>query len=157
MCKHLNIKTIAILITIAIIAISCSQKPDGTTIPNLDSINSKNLKQEQLSPKDSIAGKLVYESRCLVCHQPNGLGIKGIYPPLANSDYLLIDKLRALDNVVNGFKDSIVVNGTTYKKHLMPEIDLTDEQIRDVMNYILNSWGNKGGIITIEDVKKVQK
>jgi nitrite reductase (NO-forming) len=157
MHNRLNIKGIAILIIIAIIAISCSQNHDSTKIQNIDSINSKNLKQEQLSSKDSIAGKQVYESRCLVCHQPNGIGIPGTYPPLANSDYLLVDKKRALDNVVNGFKDSIVVNGTTYKRHLMPDIELTNEQVRDVMNYILNSWGNKGGIVTLEDVKAVQK
>jgi nitrite reductase (NO-forming) len=46
----------------------------------------------------------------------------------------------------------MVVNGETYNS-IMPPQPVNDEEIRDVMNYILNSWGNNGGEVTLEEVK----
>jgi mono/diheme cytochrome c family protein len=142
----------------SLILFACSSNIDPKEIQKPDSLTAaEKLKAQKLMVFDTLAGKTVFESKCLVCHQESGIGIPGTFPPLAHSDYLLADKIRALNNVANGFKDSILVNGITYKRHLMPEIELSDEQLRDVMNYILNSWGNKGGIVTIKDAKAAQK
>ncbi|MBK6525973.1 MAG: hypothetical protein IPG07_10755 [Crocinitomicaceae bacterium] len=77
---------------------------------------------------------------------------KGAFPPLAKSDYLLADKNRAIKQIINGSSGEMVVNGETYNS-IMPPQPVNDEEIRDVMNYILNSWGNNGGEVTLEEVK----
>ena len=102
---------------------------------------------------DLTAGKKVYVENCMVCHQENGEGVSGTFPPLAKSDYMLEDKLRAVKQAIYGSKEPITVNGVEYPGSVMTVIDLTDEQVKDVVNYILNSWGNDGGTVTLDDVK----
>ena len=101
------------------------------------------------------AGKNVYDKVCFVCHQTTGMGIPKTFPPLAGSDYLLTDKNRAIEQVLNGSSGEIVVNGETYVGIMPPQL-LTDKEVKDVINYVLNSWGNDGGEITLEDVQNAK-
>ncbi len=105
------------------------------------------------------AGKAIYEGKgtCAVCHQVTGLGLPPAFPPLAKADYLLEDKDRAIRQTMYGSKEPITVNGTTYPGGIMTVVDLTDQEVRDVVNYILNSWGNDAGFVTIEQVKAQRK
>lgn len=102
------------------------------------------------------AGEKIYTSLCISCHQKNGEGVVGAFPPLANSDYLLSDINRSIDIVKNGMQGEIVVNGQTYNG-IMANQGLTDEEVRDVTNYILNAWGNKGGEVSLDEVKTALK
>tara|TARA_B100000575_G_scaffold78590_1_gene61508 strand:- start:858 stop:1247 length:390 start_codon:yes stop_codon:yes gene_type:complete len=115
------------------------------------------------SQKDSLSisienGKIVYDDFCIRCHLPNGKGQIGIIPPLANSDFLyehMEESIKALK--FGGIEGEIIVNGVKYNSR-MEKMGLYDEEIADVMNYILNSWGNKSDImITQEYVKKLKK
>lgn len=98
------------------------------------------------------AGEKVYETNCAACHQSSGEGVKGAFPPLAKSDYLLADKNRAIKQIIHGSSGEMVVNGVTYNS-IMPPQPISDQEIVDVMNFILNSWGNDGGEVTLEEVK----
>jgi mono/diheme cytochrome c family protein len=107
--------------------------------------------------KASIArGQEVYIAQCMSCHMENGEGIEDVYPPLAKSDYLMADKARSIQNVIHGVSGEIVVNGKTYNMD-MTAFDLSDEQVSDVLNYIRNSWGNKGKPVTTEEVAAARK
>jgi nitrite reductase (NO-forming) len=97
------------------------------------------------------SGEEIYTKICVACHQLNGKGVPTVFPPLAESDYLLSDKNRAIEQILNGSQGKIEVNGESFKG-IMPPQALTDEQVRDVLNYVLNSWGNDGGVVTLEDV-----
>lgn len=110
--------------------------------------------QDPLS--DSIKrGEEIYNDFCVQCHKPNGAGIKGFFPPLANSDYLLNNREESIDAVKNGQKGEITVNGVKYNGTMAP-LGLDDQEVADVMNYILNSWGNKSeNIITADEVNKI--
>lgn len=101
-------------------------------------------------------GKSVYASNCAACHQPDGMGIKGAFPPLAKSDFLMADKKRAVKSILNGLNGEIVVNGETYNG-VMPAVGLDDEDTANVVTYIMNSWGNKDGETKPSDVKKLRK
>jgi nitrite reductase (NO-forming) len=101
-------------------------------------------------------GKEVYNSQCITCHMEKGEGLEGAFPPLAKSDYLMADKKRAVKQILEGVTGEMVVNGVTYNGE-MPAIDLTDEQVSDVLNYVRNSWGNKGGAVTPTEVKAERK
>jgi mono/diheme cytochrome c family protein len=101
-------------------------------------------------------GKDVYITYCLSCHLQEGTGIENLYPPLAQSDYLMADKKRSIQQVLTGATDQIKVNGKPYTTP-MAGIDLTDDQVSDVLNYVQNSWKNKGAAITPADVKALRK
>ncbi|WP_172244023.1 copper-containing nitrite reductase [Permianibacter fluminis] len=127
--------------------------PEGGAVQTLSEpvkkVTAKNL-NEQIA-----MGQRVFDQNCAACHQPNGEGIPAAFPPLAKSDFLLKDKLRAVGIVLNGRQGAIEVNGKTFVG-AMPAIKLDDESTANVVNYILNSWGNKGGSVTVEDVAKVR-
>ena len=103
-------------------------------------------------------GRLLYDDFCVRCHLPNGKGEIGIIPPLAESDFLykhMEESIKALK--FGGIDGEIIVNGVKYNSR-MEKMGLYDDEIADVMNYILNSWGNKSDkIITEEYVKKLKK
>jgi mono/diheme cytochrome c family protein len=103
-----------------------------------------------------VRGKEVYVAYCLSCHMEAGEGVEGVYPPLAKADYLMADKKRSIQQVLYGATGEMKVNGKIYNTE-MTGFDLTDEQASDVVNYIRNSWGNKGTAIRPEDIKAARK
>lgn len=102
------------------------------------------------------AGAIVYKQNCLACHQANGEGIPNAFPPVAKSDFLMADKARAIKVVANGLQGQITVNGKTYNS-VMPALGLSDDDIANVVTYVRNSFGNKGDLVTIDQVKKFKK
>jgi len=100
-------------------------------------------------------GKQIYESYCKTCHQANGQGIPGVYPPLAKSDYLK-DKSATIHALVFGLSGKIVVNGKTYNG-VMPPAPYNDADIAAVLTYVYNSFGNDGSIVTAQEVAAVRK
>ena len=110
--------------------------------------------------KQSIKrGEEVYTTNCLSCHMQNGEGLEGSFPPLAKADYLTKDKTgkQAIKVVLNGLEEEITVNGKKYNMLMPAQNYLPDQQIADVLNYVRNSWGNKGKIITEAMVKAERK
>jgi nitrite reductase (NO-forming) len=102
-------------------------------------------------------GKQVYMGLCFACHQPDGKGLPNVFPPLAGSDFLQADRERAIRIVLKGLSGPIVVNGKTINSLMPPqEAVLTDNQIADVLTYVLNSFGNTGEAITADHVKAVR-
>ena len=107
--------------------------------------------------KSSIArGKEVYAAYCVTCHMEQGEGIESVYPPLAKSDYLMADKKRSIHQVMRGVSGEIKVNKVVYNGE-MTGFDLTDQEVSDVLNYVRNSFGNKGAAVTPEEVGTVRK
>ncbi len=103
--------------------------------------------------KASVArGKEIYLAQCITCHMEAGEGVEGIYPPLAKSDYLMADKKRAVTVVMKGMSGPLKINGKAYDGE-MTAFDLSDQETSDILNYIRNSWGNKGEVVKPEDVK----
>lgn len=98
-------------------------------------------------------GKNVFESNCLACHQANGEGVPNAFPPLAKSDFLNADHNRAIDILLHGRSGPITVNGKNYDG-VMPAIALNNEQIANVLTYVLNSFGNNGGLVAPAQVEK---
>mgnify|MGYP000125369947 FL=1 len=102
-------------------------------------------------------GKSLYEDFCLRCHMPNGKGQEGIIPPLAKSDFLfkhMEESIKAIK--FGGIEGEIIVNGVKYNSK-MEKMGLYDDEIADIMNYTLNSWGNKYGKMIKENYVKSLK
>ena len=99
-------------------------------------------------------GKKVFLTSCFACHMADGKGLPNVFPPLAGSDFLKADKDRAVRVVTKGLSGPITVNGKPFN-NLMPPQQFSDEQIADVLTYVLNSWGNDFGTVSVADVKRV--
>ena len=98
------------------------------------------------------AGEDVFKLACIACHQATGEGLPGAFPPLAKSDYLLSQPERAVGIVVRGLTGEVTVNNVTYNSVMPAMSQLSDQQIADVLTYVLNTWGNKGGAISVARV-----
>lgn len=132
-------------------------KGEGGTIQEIGEGSQKPAEQKAKNLAERIEfGKQIYNKSCFACHQADGQGLDGAFPPLAQSDFLNADVNRAINVVLNGLSGEITVNGKTYN-NVMPRQILTDEEIANVMTYIYNSWNNKGGEITPAMVAKVRK
>lgn len=105
--------------------------------------------------KSMEAGKKVYETSCMNCHMQDGKGLEGVFPPVAQSDFLKKSTNDIIDVLVKGQSGEIKVNGVTYNG-VMPSVEyLSDQEIADVLNYTQNSWGNKNSKPVLPDqVKK---
>ena len=123
------------------------QGPDGYIYVSIENKgvykiipSKKKIKVSKLN--NHSIGKELYEDFCVRCHMTDGKGVKGAYPPLANADYLLNKRIESIKAVKYGLSGPIVVNGVNYNLN-MENMGLDSQEIADVMNYILNSWGNK--------------
>ena len=99
-------------------------------------------------------GEQIYKTKCVVCHQATGAGVPNVFPPLAASDYLLADKMRAVAQTLNGSKMEMTVNGNKFTQEMVPQVDSKEDAVA-VINYVLNNFGNKGGYVTMDQVKDV--
>ncbi len=90
---------------------------------------------------------------CGTCHQANGAGIPGAFPPLAGSEWVTGGVPALIRMVVHGIEGEITVSGTTYNA-VMPAQggQLSDQEIADVLTYIRSSWGNTAGQVTTKEV-----
>ena len=100
-------------------------------------------------------GKQIYSQTCFACHQAEGQGIAGAFPPLANSDYLNADVDRAINIVLHGKTGEMTVNGEKYNS-VMTAQNLTDEEIANVLTFIYNSWDNNKTEVTPMMVTKAK-
>ena len=102
-------------------------------------------------------GKAIYTDFCISCHLESGEGVENTFPPLAKSDYLMNNREASIKGVKYGQRGQLIVNGVTYDNTMMP-LGLENEEIVDVMNYVLNSWGNSGAkMVTLEEVNTILK
>jgi len=102
-------------------------------------------------------GSEIYTDFCVTCHKGNGKGVARTYPPLANSDFLMSNREKSIRGIKYGQRGELVVNGVTYN-NVMDPLGLEDEEVADVMNYILNSWGNSSNeMVTLEEVESITK
>ena len=107
---------------------------------------------DQSSEKRMARGEELYLLHCVACHQADGKGLPPAFPPLAQSDYLLDNPSRAIDVVIGGKKGPITVNGQDYNA-VMPGLNyLNDQDVADVLTYVLGAWGNSAGEIAVAQV-----
>jgi mono/diheme cytochrome c family protein len=107
------------------------------------------------SAEQMAMGKAIYETpgKCITCHQATGQGIANVFPNLVGSKFLLESKALAVTQVLNG---SLKVGNKTikYPAPMPPQLAAKDSAVA-VINYVLNSFGNQGGVVTLDDVKDV--
>jgi nitrite reductase (NO-forming) len=102
------------------------------------------------------AGSVLFKGTCSTCHQTNGEGLANVFPPLAKSDLLAKTPERAIEIVLNGLTGPITVNGSTYNSVMPPMSQLNEDEVANILTYVLSSWGNNGPQITAKQVADVR-
>lgn len=140
-----------------VITTACNDSEKKTTSEKFV-IPSGTAKQEPSELEKSITrGKAIYQDFCLHCHLPNGKGVPGNFPPLDGSDWLTDKREESIHAVKYGQSGEIVVNGERYN-NAMPPMGLSDKEVADVMNYVMNSWSNtQEKPVTEEEVQQIKK
>ena len=100
-------------------------------------------------------GAALYRQHCAVCHQAEGQGVAGVFPPLAASDFLIKERERTLRAPLEGLSGEITVNGAKYNG-AMPLLVLDDESVAALMSWIGGNLGNSVPAFTAEEVAKVR-
>ncbi len=101
---------------------------------------------------DMDKGRELYKQNCAACHQPEGQGLTGAFPPLAKSDFIAANPAAVLETTVQGRQGKMVVNGVEYN-NVMPAMSyLSDKDLSHIITFVLNSWGNPGGKVTTKQV-----
>jgi len=122
----------------------------------LSSLISKN-DYTVVQTKNLAPGKEIYVDFCIQCHGVDGKGTDKKIPPLAGSDWLTKKRTQSIHSVKFGQSGEIVVNKIKFN-NTMPPMGLSNKEVADVMNYIMNSWGNKQHkTVTEKEVEKIQK
>jgi mono/diheme cytochrome c family protein len=141
-----------ILSTLSAILLSCNsnakQRASSDLLkPNLDARLIASMER----------GGLIYTDFCMQCHMANGKGVPGTFPPLAGSNWLTEKRTESIRAVKYGQSGEILVNGEVYNGVMVP-MGMSDEEIADVFNYIMNSWGNsQEKMVTASEVKEINK
>ena len=104
-------------------------------------------------------GKIVYGKTCVACHQANGMGAPGQFPPLAGSEWVNeAEPGRIIRAVLNGLQGPITVHGQSFNNVMVPWNSLSDEDIAAVITYVRGNkdWGNTASAVTPERVGAVR-
>src|SRR6266498_1308210 len=111
----------------------------------------------ELSPRDR--GKKIFAANCQTCHQANGLGVAGQYPPLAGSEFTTGGSRRPAMIVMKGLQGPVTVKGEKFGAAVMQPWDktLTDQKIADVLTYERSEWGNNASPVTAEQIAALRK
>jgi len=117
--------------------------------------STENSYEPQSPLSESIErGATIYHDFCIQCHLGAGEGVAGTFPPLAKSDWLTPERYEEAIKVVKyGQQGEITVNGDTYNG-IMANLELYEDEVADVMNYIMNNWGNTQDKMITEDIVK---
>jgi mono/diheme cytochrome c family protein len=97
-------------------------------------------------------GKQIYGAKCAACHQATGLGIPGVFPPLAGSEWVVGDEKILTLIMLHGVNGEMEVKGTVYKGAMPAWKSLSDGDLAAVMSYIRSDWGNKSAEIAPDTV-----
>src|SRR4030095_10602658 len=110
------------------------------------------------SPEQLAEGKKNYMMICVVCHQPTGLGLPAVFPPIAKSEYVNGPAERLAAMILKGNAGPITIDGKPYN-NIMPgqELMLTDANIATVMTYVRNNFGNNAPPVSLEIVAATRK
>ena len=145
-------KKLSLLFAVPLLALgACSQ--DAADAPAASDTAVHDAEVAAASAGELMAkGEAVYKANCAACHQADGSGLTGAFPPLAQSDFLLGDRKAVMSAALFGLSGPITVNGVDYNG-VMPSLGyLPDEDLAAVLTYVFASWGNTGAAVSVEEV-----
>ena len=111
--------------------------------------------QQAISKKTMEAGKKVYDTYCMACHQTDGGGVPRLNPPLTGP-HIAGDKKFLVQVVLKGMNEPLEIDGETYDNVMSAHNFLTDQEVADVLTFVRNSFKNKASVVTAAEVKAIR-
>ena len=147
-------KTISLLLAVPVLGLwmgACSQEQPDSSAANDTAVHTAEVAVATVGEL-MTKGAGVYNANCAACHQPNGQGLAGAFPPLAGSDFLQGDRKKVMAAALFGLSGPITVNGVEYNG-VMPSLGhLPDEDLAAALTYVFGSWGNDGAAVSVAEV-----
>jgi len=112
---------------------------------------------DNLQKGQAIGGEKIYLTYCASCHQRNGKGAEGRFPPLVDASWVKGDKAKLINVLLNGLEGNIDVNGIGYNGIMPKHAFLTDEEAAGVLTYIRQNFGSMEDEITAREVDLQRK
>lgn len=126
--------------------------PDGSIVPEF-LYKSADKKISGNAQTAEFNGQLLYTANCQSCHQPDGEGLKGAFPPLKGSSIVLSENLEMyVDIIMHGY-DARPEYGIMAA--VGTNMNFTELEVAALINYERSSWGNNGRKVTPEEIKKI--
>lgn len=142
------LRKIVLFFAVFLISLSCGNRA-----------NSKEKSGNEKAPVPQVVmdeGEEIYRKHCLACHQTDGSGNPGMFPPLSETKTVNGDKEKLIDIVLNGQEGEIEVKGEIYNQVMVPHSFLNDKEIAHVLSYVRKSFGNNSSRISPEEVAKLR-
>ncbi len=112
-------------------------------------------KEEKTAVADGggLDGKALYITHCQNCHQENGEGLKGAFPPLKGSPIVIGENLELyVDIIMNGYDARPEYSAMAA---IGSNLEWTEKEVTAIMNYERSAWGNTADSLTTDEVKKI--
>ncbi|MEM6645906.1 MAG: cytochrome c [Bacteroidota bacterium] len=107
-------------------------------------------------PVVAVSGSAVYRQVCQACHQDDGQGLTGLFPPLAGADWVTGDTDRLIRIVLGGIQGEIEVAGTVYNGVMASQAHLSDAELSAVLTYVRQTWGNDAPAVEASEVEAIR-
>lgn len=118
-------------------------------------VSCSGLTPERPSAKPSFPSDLgvkTYQQYCLACHQADGSGVPGMYPPLKATEWVDGDTERLIRVVLYGLAGPIEVDGEQYDQVMAASEFLSDEEVAAVLTYVRSEFGKNGRPVSPAEV-----
>ena len=144
-------KRLAAVLAAALLLAACAKNTNGETTNDAGASAAAN------NPASASDGAVIYDANCSSCHQPDGRGMAGAFPPLAGNPVVTGNPTAVIAIVKNGLDGGVEVNGQPYSG-IMPRWKgvLTDEQIAAAISYIRSSWHNHASGVSTAEVEAIK-
>lgn len=100
-----------------------------------------------------VDGKQLYGAKCAACHQGSGMGVAGVFPPVAASEWVTGDEKILTNILLHGVNGEMIVKGNKYNGAMPAWKSLSDDELAAVLTYIRSDWGNAAPPIKTETIK----
>jgi cytochrome c oxidase cbb3-type subunit 2 len=100
-------------------------------------------------------GAALYAGNCQACHQENGLGLAGAFPPLKDSKVVLDNSPDIQVTIIMKGYNGRVSEGYGIMPPVGTNNHLKPEEVTAIINHERGSWGNNSKKVTVDEVKKI--
>ena len=102
------------------------------------------------APGAAVDGGAIFAANCAACHQANGQGLPGVFPPLAGSEWVVGDPKVLANILLHGVSGKIEVAGQSFDGMMPAFAQLSDAEIAGVLTHIRSTWGNQAEAISAD-------
>lgn len=99
-------------------------------------------------------GRVLYERHCQSCHMEKGQGLKGLYPPVANADFVVAQKEQLACIIRNGITTPVTVNGKLYDGMMAGNSQLTEAEISNLVHYLLKDLNQEEHVFEMIEIRE---